>query len=57
MKDKEKLLLGAACFFGGMVAGFLIAPIKKGICCGNYNGNNVSSEEELLDTKVEETVE
>lgn len=40
MNKKEKLLLGAACFFGGMVAGFMIAPIKRGVYCGNNNGNN-----------------
>ena len=38
--NKEKVLLGLSCLFGGMVLGFLIAPIKKGIYCGNYNGNN-----------------
>ena len=37
MKLDEKVLLGAACFFAGAVAGFLIAPIKKGIYCGNNN--------------------
>ena len=40
MDKNEKILLGAACFFAGAVAGFLIAPIKKGIYCGNNNGNN-----------------
>lgn len=47
MKNNEKILLGAACFFGGMVAGFLIAPIKKGICCGNNSDNSVATKEEL----------
>lgn len=47
MKNKESILLGLSCFFGGMVAGFLIAPIKKGISCGNNSGNNVTSEETL----------
>ncbi|WP_294358027.1 hypothetical protein [uncultured Clostridium sp.] len=47
MKNKEKFLLGAACFFGGMVAGFLIAPIKKGLYCGNNNGNNFPSKEDM----------
>ena len=39
MKDKEKIFFGAACFFAGAVAGFLISPIKKGIYCGNNSGN------------------
>ncbi|CDM69382.1 putative membrane protein [Clostridium bornimense] len=47
MKNKEKLLLGAACFFGGIVTGFLIAPIKKGLYCGNNNGNNFLSKEDM----------
>ena len=51
MKLDEKVLLGAACFFAGAVAGFLIAPIKKGSYCVNNNGNNYgeSSEEEAID--------
>ena len=54
MKLDEKVLLGAACFFAGAVAGFLIAPIKKGIYCGNNNGNNYgdSSEENENDEDV-----
>ena len=39
MKISEKCLLAAACLFAGVVLGFLFAPIKKGIYCGNYNGN------------------
>ena len=54
MKLDEKVLLGAACFFAGAVAGFLIAPIKKGIYCGNNNCNNYgdSSEENENDEDV-----
>ena len=40
MNKNETILLGAACFFAGAVAGFLIAPIKKGLYCGNNSGNN-----------------
>ena len=40
MNKNEKILFGAACFLAGTVAGFLIAPIKKGIYCGNNSGNN-----------------
>ena len=36
----EKLLLISTCLLFGMVLGFFLAPIKKGIYCGNYNGNN-----------------
>ena len=39
MKNKEKVLCGLVCFLGGVVAGFLISPIKAGIYCGNNNGN------------------
>lgn len=46
MDKNEKILLGAACFFAGAVAGFLIAPIKKGVCCGNNNGNNYMSKDD-----------
>lgn len=47
MKNNEKILLGTACFLGGVVAGFLIAPIKKGVYCGNNNGNCVVAKEDL----------
>ena len=46
MNKNEKIILGAACFFAGAVAGFLIAPIKKGIYCGNNNGNNYGEDDE-----------
>lgn len=51
MKDKEKGFLGLACFLGGVVVGFLIAPIKKGIYCGNNNGNYLGGNEELKDSE------
>lgn len=35
----EKGLAIACAVCLGMVLGFLLAPIKKGITCGNYNGN------------------
>lgn len=55
MNKKEKILLGAACFFSGVVAGFLIAPIKKGIYCGNNNGNNYGeSNEEDEENNIDE---
>lgn len=46
MNKNEKIILGAACFFAGAVAGFLIAPIKKGIYCGNNNGNTYGENDE-----------
>lgn len=50
MKKNEKILLGISCFLGGVVAGFLIAPIKNGMYFGNNCGNNnVVSKEELED--------
>ena len=69
MNKKEKILLGAACFFAGVVAGFLIAPIKKGIYCGNNNGNkygegneddeenNVDKLDKVLDEVLDEVNE
>lgn len=57
MKNNEKILLSMACFFGGVVAGFLIAPIKRGGCCGNNSGNNVWAKEELkevIDREINE---
>lgn len=41
---KEKILLGCACFFAGMVLGFYSAPIKKGISVSCGNNNTVQKE-------------
>ena len=50
MKKNEKILLGISCFLGGVVAGFLIAPIKNGMYFGNHCGNHHAvSKEELQD--------
>lgn len=58
MENREKILLGTACFFAGMVAGFLIAPIKKGIHCGNNSGNNYTERNNLENiTEEEEEIE
>lgn len=35
----EKRLVIGVCLLAGMVLGFMMAPIKKGIYCGNHNGN------------------
>ncbi|RDY28242.1 hypothetical protein CHL78_006560 [Romboutsia weinsteinii] len=41
MKDINKVLLGISCLLGGVVIGFLCAPIKKGMSMsiGNDSGN------------------
>lgn len=39
MQKSTGILTALACFLGGIILGFLIAPVKKGIYCGNYNGN------------------
>ena len=36
---EEKILIILCCVMFGMIKGFLIAPIKRGISCGNNNGN------------------
>lgn len=49
-EKNEKILLGISCFLGGVVAGFLIAPIKNGMYFGNNCGNHHAvSKEELQD--------
>ena len=53
LKNKETLLLSTTCFLAGVVAGFLIAPIKKGIYCGNNNGNSFS---EKQNNKLEDKI-
>ncbi len=39
-KRREKILIGAAGFFFGIVVGIFLAPAKNGITIGSYNGNN-----------------
>ena len=45
------VLLSLCCFFAGMVCGFLVAPVKKGITIGSNNSfknsNNVSGKKEI----------
>jgi len=38
--NKHNVLLALVFLFGGIIIGFLIAPIKKGISIGNNSGNN-----------------
>lgn len=35
----EKILVVLCCVMFGVIKGFLMAPIKRGISCGNNNGN------------------
>ena len=37
MTKKEGRLLAFLCLFLGMVLGFLMAPMKAGVSCGNNN--------------------
>jgi hypothetical protein len=43
MKKSEVVLASLCGLFLGMVIGFLIAPIKKGIEFGNNSGNTTSN--------------
>lgn len=47
MNNNEKKLLGLSCFLGGIVVGFLISPIKKGMYFGNNCGNNLAKADDL----------
>ena len=39
----EKILVTATALCFGIIVGFLFAPIKKGVYCGNHNGNKPSA--------------
>lgn len=36
----EKILIIICCILLGMIKGFFLAPVKRGINCGCNNGNN-----------------
>jgi hypothetical protein len=36
----EKVLVILCCIMLGVIKGFCLAPIKRGISCGNNNGNS-----------------
>lgn len=40
MDRKMTTLIGLVCLLAGVIVGFLLAPVKKGIYCGNNNGNS-----------------
>jgi hypothetical protein len=43
MKKSDFILAGLCGLFFGIVLGFLIAPIKKGIDIGNNSGNTTNN--------------
>ena len=43
---EEKVLIMLCCVLLGVIYGFLISPIKKGISFGNNNGNNYNEFED-----------
>lgn len=43
MRKSTGALLGGMLFFAGVVVGFLLSPIQKGISIGNNSGNNCGS--------------
>ncbi len=42
--SSEVMLLSVACFLAGVVAGILLAPVKKGFTICSYNGCNNNAE-------------
>ena len=61
MREKEAKLLGVAFFLGGVITGFLIAPIKKGMYFGNNCGNTFADNDKTsvdnIDEKLEKSIE
>ena len=41
----EKRLVMSVCLLAGLLLGFMIAPVKRGIYCGNNNGNTQLADE------------
>lgn len=39
MEKAIRILLASTFLFLGIIIGFLLSPVKKGVFCGNYNGN------------------
>ncbi|WP_312642698.1 hypothetical protein [Hydrogenoanaerobacterium sp.] len=50
-------VLSAMFLFLGIIIGFLCAPIKKGVYCGNHNGNTYLSPADELDLDEDEDVD
>jgi hypothetical protein len=49
MNKSEKIFIGLFGFLLGMVVGFLISPVKKGIEVGNNSGNTSYAKEPELE--------
>lgn len=49
--NKEFYMAGTILFLIGILVGFFFAPIKKGIYCGNNNGNAYCYEKEEMSKK------
>ena len=50
----EKVLVILCCVLLGVVKGFCLAPIKRGISCGNNNGNSYMQKEDGYWSEAEE---
>ena len=50
----EKVLVILCCVLLGVVKGFFLAPIKRGISCGNNNGNSYMQTEDGYWSEAEE---
>ena len=50
----EKVLVILCCVLLGVVKGFCLAPIKRGISCGNNNGNSYRQTEDGYWSEAEE---
>jgi hypothetical protein len=48
MTKRESRLLAALCLFLGIVLGFLLSPVKSGICVGNSNNRITRGEEKKI---------
>ncbi len=46
---EEKILIILCCVLIGVIKGFLLAPIKRGIICGSNNGNSYVTNDWLED--------
>lgn len=46
----EKILVVACCLLTGVLYGFLLAPVKKGISCLNNNGSHFGGSGKAYDS-------
>ncbi|MFT4106451.1 MAG: hypothetical protein QM657_11880 [Lacrimispora sp.] len=40
-------LITIIAFLSGIIIGFMFSPVKKGIYCGNHNGNTQTTEKDI----------